>query len=95
MTISVISQTPGYIVEFEIESHGTSLNKVIEEMEGQVRALEVRGPHIADTLNAAKHRYFKEDLERGKTRVVVFVHRDHAGLFAFKMGGLGCEIDFS
>jgi hypothetical protein len=95
MTINVISQTPGYIVEFEIGSHGMYLHQVIEEMQGQVRILEVRGPGIADTLHAAKQRYFKEDMDHNKERVVVFIHRDHAGLFALKMDGLGCVIDFS
>jgi hypothetical protein len=95
MTITVLSQTPGYIVEFEIGSHGMYLHQVIEELQGHVRILEVRGPGIADTLHAAKQRYFREDMERDKQRVVVFIHRDHAELFAFKMEGLGYVIDFS
>lgn len=95
MTISVLSQTPGYIVDIEYGSEGIHINEVIVEMRGHCRVLEVRGPHIADTLHAAKQRYFKEDLERGKTRVVIFLHRDHAESFSKKMEGLGCIIDFS
>jgi hypothetical protein len=95
MTISVLTQTPGYIVEFEVGSGQGNLEQIIEEMQGQARILEVRGPHIADTLHAAKHRYFKEDLEPFNIRVVVFIHRDGAKLFSFKMDGLGCVIDFS